>query len=92
MLRLGNTKPQLHLGNILFLLTMVSLFFWSSDCESFELHFMEWGWSWTNACCYKGALQVAKPAGRLKIGKEAVEGTASNFHLCLPSETYLTCR
>ena len=40
----------------------------------------------------KGALQVAKPAGRLKIGKEAVEGTASNFHLCLPSETYLTCR
>ena len=29
----------------------------------------------------KGALQVAKPAGGLKIGKEAVEGTASNFHL-----------
>ena len=40
----------------------------------------------------KGALQVGKPAGGLKIGKEAGEGTASNFHLCLPSETYLTCR
>ena len=40
----------------------------------------------------KGALEVGKPVGGLKIGKEADEGTASNFHLCLPSETYLTCR
>ena len=87
MLRLGGTKPQLHLGNILFLLTVVSIFLWSSDCETFE-YFMEWGWSWTNACCTKGALQVGKPAGGLKIGKEAGEWTASNFHPYLPSETY----
>ena len=40
----------------------------------------------------KGALEVGKSVGGLKIGKEADEGTASNFHLCLPSETYLTCR
>ena len=40
----------------------------------------------------KGALEVGKPVGGLKIGKEADEGIASNFHLCLPSETYLTCR
>ena len=29
----------------------------------------------------KGALEVGKPVGGLKIGKEADEGTASNFHL-----------
>lgn len=40
----------------------------------------------------KGALQARKPVGGFKIGKEAGEWTASNFHPYLPSETYLTCR
>ncbi|KAM7252452.1 hypothetical protein ACFE04_024335 [Oxalis oulophora] len=40
----------------------------------------------------KGALQAGKPVGGFKIGKEAGEWTASNFHPYLPSETYLTCR
>ncbi|KAF5188146.1 hypothetical protein FRX31_022269 [Thalictrum thalictroides] len=40
----------------------------------------------------KGALQVNKPVGGFKIGREAGEWTASNFHSYLPSETYLTCR
>ncbi|KAF7141720.1 hypothetical protein RHSIM_Rhsim06G0225700 [Rhododendron simsii] len=40
----------------------------------------------------KGALQAGKPVGGFKIGKEANEWTATNFHPCLPSETYLTCR
>ncbi|KAF5461160.1 hypothetical protein F2P56_020979 [Juglans regia] len=40
----------------------------------------------------KGALQAGKPVGGFKIGREAGEWTASNFHPYLPSETYLTCR
>ncbi|XP_075668656.1 uncharacterized protein LOC142638511 isoform X2 [Castanea sativa] len=40
----------------------------------------------------KGALQAGKPVGGFKIGKEAGEWTASNFHPYLPPETYLTCR
>lgn len=40
----------------------------------------------------KGALQAWKPVGGFKIGKEAGEWTASNFHSYLPLETYLTCR
>lgn len=40
----------------------------------------------------KGALQAGKPVGGFKIGKEADEWTATNFHPYLPSETYLTCR
>lgn len=40
----------------------------------------------------KGALEAGKPVGGFKIGKEAGEWTASNFHPYLPSETYLTCR
>ncbi|PIA38375.1 hypothetical protein AQUCO_02800221v1 [Aquilegia coerulea] len=40
----------------------------------------------------KGALRVNKPVGGFKIGREAGEWTASNFHSYLPSETYLTCR
>ncbi|XP_058218853.1 uncharacterized protein LOC131329627 isoform X2 [Rhododendron vialii] len=40
----------------------------------------------------KGALQAGKPVGGFKIGKEANEWTATNFHPYLPSETYLTCR
>ena len=40
----------------------------------------------------KGALQAGKPVGGFKIGKEAGEWTASNFHPYLPQETYLTCR
>lgn len=40
----------------------------------------------------KGAMQAGKPVGGFKIGKEAGEWTASNFHPYLPSETYLTCR
>ncbi|KAL3503580.1 hypothetical protein ACH5RR_038029 [Cinchona calisaya] len=40
----------------------------------------------------QGALQAQKPVGGFKIGKEAGEWTASNFHAYLPSETYLTCR
>lgn len=40
----------------------------------------------------KGALQAGKPVGGFKIGKEAGEWTASNFHPYLPLEVYLTCR
>ncbi|KAK2639876.1 hypothetical protein Ddye_027671 [Dipteronia dyeriana] len=40
----------------------------------------------------KGALEAGKPVGGFKIGKEAGEWTASNYHPYLPSETYLTCR
>ncbi|KAK1583289.1 hypothetical protein Q3G72_022507 [Acer saccharum] len=40
----------------------------------------------------KGALEAGKPVGGFKIGKEAGEWTASNFHPYLPSESYLTCR
>lgn len=40
----------------------------------------------------KGALQAGKPVGGFKIGKEAGEWTASNYHPYLPSEVYLTCR
>lgn len=40
----------------------------------------------------KGALEAGKPVGGFKIGREAGEWTASNFHPYLPSETYLTCR
>nr|GMC76425.1 probable cytokinin riboside 5'-monophosphate phosphoribohydrolase LOGL10 [Ipomoea batatas] len=40
----------------------------------------------------KGALQAGKAVGGFKIGKEAGEWTATNFHSYLPSETYLTCR
>ncbi|XLS97661.1 hypothetical protein HN51_040396 [Arachis hypogaea] len=40
----------------------------------------------------QGALQAGKPVGRFKIGKEAGEWTASNYHPYLPSENYLTCR
>ncbi|XP_050220371.1 uncharacterized protein LOC126670637 [Mercurialis annua] len=40
----------------------------------------------------KGAMQAGKPVAGFKIGKEAGEWTASNFHPYLPSETYLTCR
>ena len=40
----------------------------------------------------KGALQAWEPVGGFKIGKEAGEWTASNFHSYLPLETYLTCR
>ncbi|CAL5334375.1 unnamed protein product [Camellia sinensis] len=49
------------------------------------------GWSLMNAAT-KGALQAGKPVGRFKISKEAGEWTATNFHLYLPSEMYLTCR
>ncbi|KAG5521814.1 hypothetical protein RHGRI_034141 [Rhododendron griersonianum] len=35
----------------------------------------------------KGALQAEKPASRFKIGKEANEWTATNFHPYLPWET-----
>ncbi|XP_034212094.1 probable cytokinin riboside 5'-monophosphate phosphoribohydrolase LOGL10 isoform X2 [Prunus dulcis] len=54
--------------------------------------------SWTGAgpglmdAATKGALQAGKPVGGFKIGKEAGEWTASNFHPYLPSEVYLTCR
>ncbi|CAI0374012.1 unnamed protein product [Linum tenue] len=54
--------------------------------------------SWTGAgpglmdAATKGALQAGKPVGGFKIGKEAGEWTASNFHSYLPTETYLTCR
>ncbi|CAI0379194.1 unnamed protein product [Linum tenue] len=54
--------------------------------------------SWTGAgpglmdAATKGALQAGKPVGGFKIGKEAGEWTASNFHPYLPTETYLTCR
>ncbi|CAL1384692.1 unnamed protein product [Linum trigynum] len=54
--------------------------------------------SWTGAgpglmdAATKGALQAGKPVGGFKIGKEAGEWTASNFHSYLPAETYLTCR
>ncbi|WJX83886.1 hypothetical protein P8452_66512 [Trifolium repens] len=40
----------------------------------------------------QGALLARKPVGGIKIGKEAGEWTASNFHPYLPSENYLTCR
>ncbi|XAR56761.1 hypothetical protein NMG60_11037348 [Bertholletia excelsa] len=40
----------------------------------------------------KGALEAGKPVGGFKIGREAGEWTASNFHPYLPSETYFTCR
>ncbi|TXG67423.1 hypothetical protein EZV62_008698 [Acer yangbiense] len=40
----------------------------------------------------KGALEAGKLVGGFKIGKEAGEWTASNFHPYLPSETYLMCR
>ncbi|PQQ12265.1 hypothetical protein Pyn_20288 [Prunus yedoensis var. nudiflora] len=36
----------------------------------------------------KGALQAGKPVGGFKIGKEAGEWTASNFHPYLPSEVF----
>ncbi|XP_004294450.1 PREDICTED: probable cytokinin riboside 5'-monophosphate phosphoribohydrolase LOGL10 [Fragaria vesca subsp. vesca] len=54
--------------------------------------------SWTGAgpglmdAATKGALQAGKPVGGFKIGKEAGEWTASNYHPYLPSEVYLTCR
>ncbi|KAJ7960862.1 Cytokinin riboside 5'-monophosphate phosphoribohydrolase [Quillaja saponaria] len=54
--------------------------------------------SWTGAgpglmdAVTKGVLEAGKPVGGFKIGKEAGEWTASNFHPYLPSETYLTCR
>ncbi|BAT88557.1 hypothetical protein VIGAN_05208800 [Vigna angularis var. angularis] len=40
----------------------------------------------------QGAMLAGKPVGGFKIGKEAGEWTASNFHAYLPSENYLTCR
>ncbi|XP_016490062.1 putative cytokinin riboside 5'-monophosphate phosphoribohydrolase LOGL10 [Nicotiana tabacum] len=40
----------------------------------------------------QGALQAGKRVGGFKIGREAGEWTASNFHPYLPSESYLTCR
>lgn len=40
----------------------------------------------------KGALEAGKPVGGFKIGREAGEWTATNFHPYLPPETYLTCR
>ncbi|KAK3014513.1 hypothetical protein RJ639_010063 [Escallonia herrerae] len=40
----------------------------------------------------QGALQAGKLVGGFKIGKEAGEWTATNFHPYLPSDTYLTCR
>lgn len=40
----------------------------------------------------KGALEAKKPVGGFKIGKEAGEWTATNFHSYLPSDSYLTCR
>lgn len=40
----------------------------------------------------KGALQAEKAVAGFKIGKEAGEWTASNYHPYLPSESYLTCR
>ncbi|KAL6999172.1 hypothetical protein U1Q18_000332 [Sarracenia purpurea var. burkii] len=54
--------------------------------------------SWTGAgpglmdAATKGALQAGKPVGGFKIGKEAGEWKATNFHPYLPSETYFTCR
>uniref|UniRef100_A0A453SBF4 Uncharacterized protein n=1 Tax=Aegilops tauschii subsp. strangulata TaxID=200361 RepID=A0A453SBF4_AEGTS len=54
--------------------------------------------TWTGAgpglmdAAIQGALEAGKPIGGFKIGKEAGEWTASNFHPYLPSETYLTCR
>ncbi|KAG8386053.1 hypothetical protein BUALT_Bualt03G0109000 [Buddleja alternifolia] len=40
----------------------------------------------------KGALQAGKVVGGFKIGKEAGEWTATNFHPYLPLDNYLTCR
>ncbi|XP_057968018.1 uncharacterized protein LOC131157699 [Malania oleifera] len=54
--------------------------------------------SWTGAgpglmdAATKGALQAGKPVGGFKIGREAGEWTATNYHPYLPTETYLTCR
>ncbi|KQK14309.1 uncharacterized protein LOC100823209 [Brachypodium distachyon] len=54
--------------------------------------------TWTGAgpglmdAAIQGALQAEKPVGGFKIGKEAGEWTASNFHPYLPPESYLTCR
>ncbi|XP_021906140.1 probable cytokinin riboside 5'-monophosphate phosphoribohydrolase LOGL10 isoform X1 [Carica papaya] len=54
--------------------------------------------TWTGAgpglmdATIKGALLAGKKVGGFKIGREAGEWTASNFHPYLPSETYLTCR
>ncbi|KAF3453360.1 hypothetical protein FNV43_RR03800 [Rhamnella rubrinervis] len=40
----------------------------------------------------KGAVEVGKPVGGFKIGREAGEWTSSKFHPYLPSELYFTCR
>ncbi|KAH1197281.1 hypothetical protein GmHk_18G051100 [Glycine max] len=40
----------------------------------------------------EGAMLAGKPVGGFKIGREAGEWTASNFHPYLSSENYLTCR
>lgn len=40
----------------------------------------------------QGAMLAGKPVGGFKIGKEAGEWKASNYHPYLPSENYLTCR
>lgn len=40
----------------------------------------------------KGAMEAGKPVGGFKVGREAGEWTASNFHPYLPAESYHTCR
>ncbi|KAH1239611.1 hypothetical protein GmHk_08G024009 [Glycine max] len=40
----------------------------------------------------QGSMLAGKPVGGFKIGREAGEWTASNFHPYLPSENYLTFR
>ncbi|XP_010557514.1 PREDICTED: probable cytokinin riboside 5'-monophosphate phosphoribohydrolase LOGL3 isoform X2 [Tarenaya hassleriana] len=40
----------------------------------------------------KGALEIGKPVGGIKIDKEAGEWTASKFHPYLPPQNYHTCR